>query len=170
MTKTKVRPQKPDRPPLVTQALTWENCQSLAKVLTAEDAHECVALGLTPLQSLAASALSGPAWAVCRQSTRTPVGAFGCNPATGSVWSLWGPMGRREQAQVLRETPAYVEIMRGETIAGRRTLHNFVRASNVRSLRWLRAAKCFNIADEPIDGPDGHPWFYFEVKRITPHV
>lgn len=156
--------------PLVTEPLDWTHCLHIAKTMNGEDAHECSAMGSTPLQSLATGAMMGFSRSVLRRATGTAVGAFGCNPLYHTIWSLWCPMGLREQRQVLQETPKWVEDM-VRRCGDHRPLHNFVEVANTRTIRWLDAAGCFVFPDEAaavLIG--GHPHLFFQTKAPIRHV
>src|SRR5207253_1147506 len=112
---------------LCTEPLTWEHCQSIAPRLAAGDHFECLALGRTPEQSLAMGLLMGPAWAVCRGNTGSPIGAFGYTPQ-GTVWSLWTKLTTGEAFTVLGETPKWVAEMVRQS--GLPSLHNHAARAN----------------------------------------
>lgn len=146
---------------LHTTGLTWEHCESLAPRLAAGDNFECLALGRTPEQSLAMGLLMGPAWAVCRGGTGTPIGAFGYTPQ-GTVWSLWAQLSTGEAFRVLDGTSAWVREMVHQS--GLPVLHNYAACANRAALTWLRLAKCFSVNPDPV-AINGHDYLYFETTR-----
>lgn len=145
--------------PLFAAPLEWDHCVSLAPRLSAGDTFECLAMGHLPEQALAAGLFMGPATAVLRKDTGTPVGAFGYT-AQGSIWSLWSTLSRVEAFQVLRETPGWVEDM--VVASGLPTLSNFAACANTTALAWLRQSRCFWIADQSVEKL-GQDYVYFET-------
>lgn len=151
---------------LQARPLSWDLIGHLAPRINKDDAGECKVSNLDPLQALSTGAMVGPAWAVVRQDSGTPVGAFGFTPA-GSIWSLWADLTMRESLEVLQGTPEWVHGMAAvhhQSVRGER-LHNHVACSNKRALTWLRMSKCFWIDPTEVD-VRGVPHHYFETLPL----
>jgi hypothetical protein len=144
--------------------LTWDHCQELSLKLASSEKMECLANGYTPEQALAAGLLFGLSWAVLRDGS--PIGAFGYT-LQGAVWSLWGPLTRKESVTVLRLSRDWIPHL--VQLSGRAVLTNAVHEDNKKALDWLKATGCveFDWAN-PRANKDGTKSWVFETTIVEP--
>ena len=152
-----------DRPlHLHTERLNWQHIASLRDTLCSADITECTLMGLTPEQALATALVTtnDQAFAACLEDG-APVGAFGWTPQ-GAIWSLWVPLSPGIAREVLLRTPWWVAFMVASS--GLKHLCNFVHTKNTRTIKWLKASRCFDL-DSYISKTASGDYFYFQTKE-----
>lgn len=162
--------------------LTWPLAEALSLRLTSSETMECLANGLQPSQALASGLLFGVSWAVLKVELKrssqdqpfaehpTPVGAYGFTHE-GVIWSLWGPLSRKDSVAVLKLAPEWIAHL--VALSRRSRLKNMVHADNAMALAWLQKTDCINLdlanPRRNLDGTDSYAFETF-LREDPTHV
>lgn len=142
--------------------LRMDHAEELAPRIREADVVECLTFGRTAHEALDDGLDKGVAYGVWDGGTI--LGAYGYVAKTSSIWSLWAPLTLSQSREILRRTPAIVDLMRRGNGG---PLMNFVWAGNGPALAWLKASGCFEFGpEEKINGRAFVPFQTREPQHV----
>lgn len=147
-----------------------EHIDALKDHLQEGDRVDCSTHGRNPEMALRDGYEGGPAW--CALVDGEPRGAFGVMPGLHSIWSLWADLSQAESIMCvrlgrlwLRMLAAWWETQQNPHVGFFR-LHNYVWASNRKTLRWLKATGCFAFHTDHTLTVEGKSFIPFTLKPL----
>ena len=147
-----------------------EHIDALKDRLQEGDRVDCSTAGRTPALALRDGYQGGPAW--CALVNGEPRGAFGVMPGLHSIWSLWTDLTPGESIMCVRLGRLWLRMLSVWWVSQQHPrvpayrLHNYVWDGNKKTIRWLKATKCFDFHPQHSLTSEGKSFIPFTLKPL----